>query len=317
MKKKWQKLAVAAFASILVLIPISTIAVSYQLANILTQRPAEQRIDAPDVALLLNRPPQQVLAEYQLSDYQRLTLTTVDGFELAAMYFPSQNGAAVMVQHGYTDTLMHMIPITAMLVRHGYGVILTELRAHGDSEGNLISFGHYEMNDLDAAYHYLLTRSEVDPNRIGILGNSMGGSLAILYAAERNLNIKAVIAQSPYDSVDEAIGKILRKFAGLPNYPFGPMTVFFAERKLDSTNEQFAPINVIRKLSPRPVFIMMGGQDSFVNPDGGIRLFEAAGEPRRYWYDSTLEHVAFSKQHPAEFETAITDFFDHYLQVKS
>lgn len=94
--------------------------------------------------------PDETPADYGLT-YEDVTLTTRDGLKLAAWYAPSQNGAAVMAQHGFHSTRDEMLNEAVMLARHGYGVLLIEARAHGQSEGNLITFGLNEVLDTRGA----------------------------------------------------------------------------------------------------------------------------------------------------------------------
>jgi hypothetical protein len=63
--------------------------------------------------------------------------------------------------------------------RHGYGILITSFRAHDLSEGELVTMGRDEMLDLEAWYQHLLTLEDVDPNRIGALGESMGATVDI------------------------------------------------------------------------------------------------------------------------------------------
>jgi len=136
--------------------------------------------------------------------YEDVSVTTPDGLKLVGWYVPSQNGAAIMAQHGYTSDRRELLEEAAMLNKHGYGVLLTSVRAHDLSDGEVISFGFNEMQDLEAWYQYLRKRGEVDPDRIGILGNSMGGSLVIQYAAQ-NDNIRATVAHSAFSSLDDTV----------------------------------------------------------------------------------------------------------------
>src|SRR5262249_36241551 len=106
--------------------------------------------------------PQSSPAAYGM-DYENITLTTVDGLKIAAWYIASQNSASVIMVHGYKGDRDEMLNEAAMLHKHGYGSILIDLRGHGNSEGEQLTFGFYEVRDLDAAYHYLLTRSDVNP----------------------------------------------------------------------------------------------------------------------------------------------------------
>lgn len=84
------------------------------------------------------------------------------------------------------------------LARRSYLVITFDFRAHGNSEGSKTSLGYHEQKDVSAALHYLSSRNEVDLDRIGIFGFSLGGSTAILSAAEtRKFRAVATTVLSP------------------------------------------------------------------------------------------------------------------------
>jgi alpha-beta hydrolase superfamily lysophospholipase len=244
-------------------------------------------------------------------DYQAITLTGDDGYDLAAWYVPSRNRAAVIVQHGYKDDRTSMLPRAEMLARHGYGVMMVDLRAHGESDGESISFGLYEIQDVDAAYQYLLTCPDVDPDRIGALGASMGGVVVLLYASQ-NPAIKAVVSESAYASLEDQIPAAVEA-SGLPAFLLAPLVQWFAERELGFEAGDIAPVEHIGSISPRPVFVLHGGVDDVVPSDNGRRLYDAAGEPRFLWLEPDLGHTAFVEERPVEFETRVIAFFDRYL----
>jgi dienelactone hydrolase len=91
-----------------------------------------------------------------------------------------------------------------MLRRHGYGVLLTTVRTHDMSDGALITFGVNEMKDMQAWYDFARTRQDVDPARIGMLGNSLGGTMAIEFASGHPA-IKAVVTNSAFSSLEDTI----------------------------------------------------------------------------------------------------------------
>lgn len=217
-----------------------------------------------------------------------------------------------MAQHGYKGSRMGMLEEAEILYRHGYGVLVTSVRAHDMSEGELITFGYYEMQDLEAWFQYLLTRPEVDPERIGILGNSMGASMAIQYAAQ-NAQIKAVVAQSAFSSLDDTVSTSVEAFTGLPAFPFGPLIVFWAELELGADSSLIDAKEWIGQLSPRPVLLLHGGKDGAIDKDSADRLFQAAGEPKELWYEPELGHAEFDTTLPEEFERRVVGFFDRYL----
>jgi fermentation-respiration switch protein FrsA (DUF1100 family) len=216
------------------------------------------------------------------------------------------------MQHGYKSTRKELLNEAEMMYQHGYGILLTSVRAHDQSEGELITFGMYEGNDMDAWYHYLLTREDIDPNKIGILGNSYGGMLAIQYAS-RNQNIKAVVANSAFSSLSDTVSTSVAYFTDLPAFPFVPLLVFWAERETGFKAEDVDATKWIAQISPRPVFLMQGGKDVVISADSGQRLYDAAGEPKELWYDPELGHVGFDKERAVEYEKRVSEFFDMYL----
>ncbi len=245
--------------------------------------------------------------------YRDVTATTPDGLALAGWWVPSVNGAAVIAQHGYKSSRGEMLNEAAMLHRRGYGVLLSTTRAHDRSQGDLITFGRLEMDDFAAWYDFVRSEPTVDPDRIGILGNSMGGTLAIQFAA-RTPGIAAVVAHSPFSSLADTLDTSVRFFTALPPFPFAPMIAFWAEREagIELTDVDAKPW--IAALSPRPVFLLQGGADVVVSPDGGQRLYMAAREPRELWFDPKVGHAAFDGVRAAEYERRVGAFFDRYLR---
>jgi len=310
--KKWKKITISLTATAFSLAIIGSIFISHKFANSLIHNPIEKRTafytDHPEWHL------DTLLNKHNLKKYEEVRLTTDDDFNLEALYFPSENGAAIIILHGYKHYRFAMIYVAAMLVDHGYGAILPILRAHGNSDGELLTFGFKELQDIYTAFRYLLNRTDVNPEKIGLLGQSMGGALAILYAAE-NTGIKAIVVEGPYDSFDNTLSTTIKKFTGLPPFPFVPTIKYFIERQLGFRLKEYDPIDFIARISPRPVFIMTGGKDTFVNPTAGKNLAEAVGEHCQFWFEPEFEHVDFSLKNAEEFENRVVDFFDKHLIV--
>jgi pimeloyl-ACP methyl ester carboxylesterase len=295
------------FVAIAVLSFVVLCVIAYRQAHRLTYSSQESRhkhYDShPELA------PTTVGQHYQLNAHP-LSLVTADGLNLSAHYTPSRNGAAIILSHGYKMNSSEMIPIAALFAQHGYGVLLQDQRAHGMSAGEQISFGRDEWYDLEAAVNFL--EQQLGITSIGLFGNSMGGALSLCYAA-RDSRIKAVIAQSPYASIGHSIKKGVKQFTGLPAFPFAPLVHFMAQRKLKINSNKIAPLNAIAKIHPRPVLLLMGGQDHYVEPQGIFALHHAAGDSAELWYEHHLDHVEFHEKHPAEFERQVMTFYAHHL----
>jgi len=258
--------------------------------------------------------PEETPANYNIP-FADVTVTSVDGLKLVGWLVPSKNGAVVILQHGYKSTREEMLNEAEMLYRHGYGVLLTTVRAHDHSEGEMITFGMREVGDMDAWYQYLLTRDDIDTKRIGMLGNSFGGMLVIQYAAQ-NENIKAVVADSAFSSLNDTVSTSLTYFTDLPAFPFAPLILYWAERETGFKLEDIDATKWVAQISPRPVFLMQGGADVAISASSGKRLYDAAGEPKELWFEPDLGHVDFDSKRADEFERRVVEFFDHYLLDK-
>lgn len=258
--------------------------------------------------------PTETPADYNLP-YDDVTIINPDGMKLAGWYIPSENGAVIIMQHGYKSMRGELLNEAEMMHRHGYGALITSIRAHDYSEGELITLGFYEVQDMEAWYQYLLTRDDIDPEKIGILGNSYGGMLSIQYASQ-NPNIKAVVANSAFSSMSDTVSTSVKHFTGLPEFPFVPLIVFWAQVDTGIKIEEIDATKWIPLIGPRPVFLMQGGADTVISPDSGQRLYDAAKEPRELWYDPALGHVEFDKEYPEEYEARVSAFYDKYLLGK-
>jgi pimeloyl-ACP methyl ester carboxylesterase len=125
---------------------------------------------------------------------EEVTFPTADGVQLSAWWVPGSDGAAVVLLHGAGETRAATLPHAAVLADAGYGVLLADARGHGSSGGRGMESGWYGDEDVTAAVDFLRAQDDVDPDRIAVLGLSMGGEEAV-GAAAHDPRIRAVIAE--------------------------------------------------------------------------------------------------------------------------
>ncbi len=244
---------------------------------------------------------------------QAVSFESVDGLTLAGWYIPPQNGAVIILQHGYRANSAQILPIGLMLARHGYGVLLFDFRGHGKSEGDTVTFGLYEVQDTDAAVKFVAEQTNVQ--QIGLLGNSMGGAVGVLATAE-NPQIRALAIEGVFSALKDEVGVGIQVQTPLPASPLDSLFIFFAERQTGYKLSEIAPLDRIHEISPRPILIMQGGKDERIHPNSGYQLFETAGEPKILWYEPSSPHVEIFNTVPLEYEKRVVEFFDHYLLNK-
>lgn len=234
--------------------------------------------------------------------YQDVELRTEDGIKLTAWYTPSQNGAVVLVAHGFGGA--RSVGWHALFTRYGYGVLSWDARAHGESGGSLSTFGYHEVLDVKAAADFALAQPGV--KRVGAWGGSMGAA-TVIQAAAQQPQISAVVADSAFPAISEMVARVS------PFVPLTPFIQFFAEQASGISAEQLRPVDVIGKISPRPIFIIQGQADGTVPTDSAERLYAAAGEPRQLWTEPGVGHVAMYPTFGVEYERRVIEFFDATL----
>jgi uncharacterized protein len=245
--------------------------------------------------------------------YEEVTFSSTDGIKTIGFFIPGKKAkATVIVLHGYGTNKSDILSFAEMLHHHGYNVLVFDFRAHGLTKGKC-TLGYNETRDLAGAVNYLETRKDIDQNKIGVLGCSMGANVAIIGAAN-DWRIKAVVADSGFASFEKTITKFAKLFYNLPKYPFVPPAIWFAELRAGFFAKKADATKYIGMISPRPVFIIGGANDVRIPPVNQDDLFKAAGEPKQLWIVPEADHLEARSLWPREYEDKVVTFFDKYLQ---
>ena len=263
--------------------------------------------------------PKQNQYGWSLSDFPNLvpeavTMPTRDGISLAGRFFPGASRATVILSHGYGDNQDQMVLWADFLNRAGLSVFTYDMRERGESGGTAVTLGAREQTDLVSVVDYLVTRSDVDTSKIGALGVSLGGSVTILAAAQ-DPRIQAVVNDSGFSDASNVVSTSFQKFVHIPAFPFAPVAVRIAEWRTGSNMNDVRPVAVIGKISPRPIFIIHGLDDTLVPPSNSERNLAAAGEPKSDWWVPGAEHVRSMDVAPAEYVGRVVQFFTQSLDL--
>jgi fermentation-respiration switch protein FrsA (DUF1100 family) len=201
-----------------------------------------------------------------------------------------------------------MLPHANYLNKAGYSVLLFDSRGRGESEGDVVSYGAKEPWDIEAAVDYLKTRTDIDPNRIGVQGSSLGAVSAIMATAELP-EMKGVVAQIPFKSVTGVLYHTYPQIVGLPAFPFAPITKFICECRLEVNFDDVDPSKVIGSISPRPVFLIDELEDELFPPDSVEVLYEAARDPKMLWQIPGAQHGKGFETEPEGYSHRVLEFW--------
>ncbi len=209
-------------------------------------------------------------------------LQATDGTKLHAWWIPpSRPGAgAVLLAHGNGGNLSHRVPFAIRLRETlGAGVLLFDYPGYGRSEGKPSEAGCYDA--AEAAYHWLTATAKTPPDRVLILGESLGGGVAVQMAA--NHECRSLVLLFTFTTLPDA-AKV--------HYRLLPVR-FLMKNRFDNISK----IHTIH----RPVFIAHGTADRVIPFVQGERLFAAANDPKEFVrmeggeHDIALPDVFFEK----------------------
>jgi uncharacterized protein len=239
--------------------------------------------------------------------YEEVSFTTRDGLELKGWYIPSTNRAAVIAFPGRKGPQRP----ARMLARHGYGVLLFDRRGEGESEGDPNTFGWVGERDLNGAVAYLQSRPDVDPDRIGGIGLSVGGEMMIEAAAESD-GLKALVSEGAgIRSIREGLAiPETRKWleAVIAHVVVTPATAVFSNDLPPPSLESLAG-----QIAPRPVFFIYAVPGQGGEAELTELFYDAAREPKTIWNVPGAEHTGGIEAQPAEYERRVVGFFDAAL----
>jgi len=206
---------------------------------------------------------------------QDVWLASAAGTRLHAWWLPPERAeaGAVLVAHGNGGNLSHRGRLAADLRRRlGTGVLIVDYPGYGKSDGTPTEQGCYDAGE--AAYAWLTTDAGIPPNRVVLLGKSLGGGVAVELAARHDH--RALVLVFTFTTLPAAA-----KY----HYPWLPTHTLMRTR-----------FDNLAKISrcPRPVFVVHGTADKTVPFAQGEQLFAAANEPKAFLRMEGYGHDVFS-----------------------
>lgn len=249
-------------------------------------------------------------------DYESVSLTTSDDVRLATWYVPSRNRAGVVLLHGAGSTRSKVLDQARVLARAGYGVVLIDARGHGESTGTAMDFGWHGNLDTAAGVDFLSARPEIDSDKIGVIGFSMGGEEAI-GAAGADPRIAAVVAEGATgrQGADKEWFSDVYGWRGWLQEQFEKV-----QTGVTAYLSGVAPPGSLRAAvvaSEDTRFLLITAGD--VPDEGHAAAAMRAGAPDRVsiWNVDGADHTAGYRNQPEQWRRRVLDFLDRNLRGRT
>src|SRR5438105_15059334 len=244
---------------------------------------------------------------------------------------PGEKRAAFLVLHGFgsNKTSSNTMQPTKVLNELGYVVLRFDMRGCGESEGE---FGRVicleQVEDTRNALTFLAQHPSVDPSRIGLIGSSFGGAVAI-YTGGVDARVAAVISNGGWGNGERKFrgqhkspqewarftdmlkeGREHRAKTGkslmVPRYEIVPIPAHLRHNLASNSIEMFPAEtaqsmfdfradDVVGRIAPRPLLLLHASNDSVTPTEQSIELFKRAGQPTELHLISDADHFMFGE----------------------
>jgi alpha-beta hydrolase superfamily lysophospholipase len=241
---------------------------------------------------------------------ESLSLPSKSGTRLSTWYIPAVDArATVVLVHGIGADRRIMLGRARMLHDAGYATVLIDLQAHGESPGGMITLGHLERFDVQAAVDF--ARQREPTHRIGLIGVSMGGAAALLAP---KLDLDALVIEAVYATIQDAVdNRVCLQCGGLSPL-VTPLLLWQLGPRLGATAAELRPIDHIGAIGC-PVLVVTGEGDAMTPVAESRRLFDAAAPPKELLVVEGAGHEDFLARDPAKYQEQVLKFFAKHLRT--
>lgn len=246
------------------------------------------------------------------------------------------------------------LPYHQAFTEAGMAVLIIDYRGCGDSEGDPLAFSpSRQLEDLINAVTYLTTRSEVDPDRIGVFGSGgTGGGNAVCLAAVDS-RVRCAVSQVPVADGRDWLRRMRRGYewndflerlesdrvqrvtAGRGEL-VRPQEIMIPtpERRATTIKEDvdsrvptllplalaeqiisYRPIDMVDRISPRPLLIVAVENDPVTPTDHALGLYERAGPPKKIIVQRHTTHYAAYRRYGGTIIPQMVDWYRKGLEM--
>ena len=247
--------------------------------------------------------------------YEQVSIKSFDKLTLYGRLYIVDEKAPIHIQfHGYRGQAVRDFSGGVRVPQeNGHNVLLVDQRAHGKSEGHVITFGIKERRDVLSWVDFVKSRFG-DDVKIVLEGISMGAATVLMASNFDMPNVKAIFADCPYSSPKEIILKVSRSmgltdFLSIPLLSFGALFYghfnWNSASAVESVKDSKYPILIIHGRADRYVPIEMSRKIKEANPNIRLEEFDDAAHGMSYMVDE------------ARYKRIVKEFVDNSLNRES
>ena len=284
--------------------------------NLKRQQPGEKFTEDIDISFYTNGPlpklAEKGVAYMKTLPHQDVYITSEDGLKLHATLFPAPGDSPnyVIGIHGFQSHAWNeFAPYIQFYHSIGFGMLLPDDRAHGDSEGEFITMGVKDRRDCICWAKYLVERFG-PKTRILLHGVSMGGATVLSASGEKDLpeQVLGVVSDCGFTSAKESFSCQIQSMYHIP--PEFPVRVcqWYALHRAGFDFREARPIDQVQHAKV-PILFVQGADDIMVPEFMAHKLYEACSSPKKLLIVDHANHAESIAVAPDQYHEAIHQLF--------
>lgn len=231
-----------------------------------------------------------------------------DGLKLHATYFPGDGRKLVICFHGYTgEGMKDNVGYSGYYLPRGYGMLLIDARAHGESEGEYIGFGCLDRFDAMQWIDWVIERLG-EEIQIFLHGTSMGGSTVLMTSAlDLPPQVKGIISDCAFTSPKEVFTHVMHSMYHLPAFPLIQIADEINRRKAGYGMDECNAAREVRKAKV-PILFVHGDADTFVPYEMCEKIYENCASDKQKFIVAGAAHAESFYKDTEGYEQALDKF---------
>ena len=246
---------------------------------------------------------------------KRVKIPVGEDDHLDGWFIAGERKATVILFAGYARDHRRVWRYAHFLRAEGYNILAIDFRSARTLKRKPTTLGFFELRDARAALDWVREQPALRGQRVGLFGESLGGSTALVLAVERP-DIAAVVVDCPFASADEAISDGFKFVAHMPAYPTGPLARQIARLITSHDPGEMDATAALRALNGRPVLLIQTKVEDRFSVKQVERLTQAAGLRAETWTVEDAKHTEVWVNYREEYERRVARFFDAHLGGK-
>lgn len=253
----------------------------------------------------------KAMEEMDSVPYEDAWITSKDGLKLHARYYPNGDAARIMILcHGYHGTPLSDFAFIFPMLKKDCAILAIDERSMGESEGKYITFGAREKEDICDWAEWMDAHNE-KRLPVYLMGVSMGASAVLMNAGRVHANIRGIIADCGYTTMDRIISDVQKAWYKVSLKPVR-MSLDYWCRTIAHFEMKEADALSVLKNAKLPVLFIHGKKDWFVAPYHTERNAQACASAHSVLYVENASHGQSAQTEPELYEKTMREFFAQY-----